>query len=174
MDRSLVSWKLAAEAEEHLARGDIARAVLDLGIALDLHVTLRADQYRLRVPGLKETSWKFYSRYETDLPRATGRSLHDAPALARALEYIHELRNNIAHNWLPRFEARNLHGRRKSRYLAEHGRRDGHVIVDPAEVEELIGLTRQILDFVDEAFRSKYGSIEAANGRDTDDMDGHG
>jgi hypothetical protein len=168
MTDSLVSWKLAAEAEEHLARGDIPRAILDLGIALDLHVTLRADQYRPQVPGLKETSWKFYSRYENDLPRATGRSLHDAPALARALEYIHELRNNIAHNWLPRFEARNLNGRRKSRYLAEHERRDGHVIVDPAEVEELIGLTRQILEFVDEAFRSKYGPIEAAEGQYTD------
>ena len=156
MNDDVVSWQLAAEAEQHLERGDMPRAILDLGIALDLHVTLRADEYRQIDPKLRQTSWKFYSRYENDLPRATGRTIHAEPELARALEYIHELRNNIAHNWLPRFEARNLGGRRKSKYLAEHQRRDGHLITNPAEVKELIALTRRILQFVDEAFRLKY------------------
>jgi hypothetical protein len=156
LNQPLASWNLLAEAEEHLARGDIPRAILDLGIALDLHVTLRADEYRQLEPRLRETSWKFYSRYETDLPHLTGRSIHDEPELAAALEYIHELRNNVAHNWLPRFEARNLNGRRRSRYLALHQQRDGHLIDDPAEVQALIGLARRILDFVDEAFRLKY------------------
>lgn len=156
MDERPVSWQLTDEAARHLARGDIPRAILDLGIALDLHVTLRMDEYRRRAPGLRETSWKFYSRYENDLPRATGRSIHDEPQLATALEYLHELRNNIAHNWLPRFEARNLAGRRRSRYLSVHREREGHLIAEPAEVAELIDLTRRILQFVDDAFQSKY------------------
>ena len=151
-----ISWQLAAEAGQHLERGDIPRAILDLGIALDLHVTLRVDEYRKIDPKLRQTSWKFYSRYEKDLLRVTGRTIHDEPELARALEYIHELRNNIAHNWLPRFDARNLGGRRRSKYLAEHQRHDGHLITDPAEVKELIALTRRILTYVDGAFRLKY------------------
>jgi len=164
MDNALASWQLIAEAETHLARGDIPRAILDLGIALDLHVTLRMDEYRPIDPELRETSWKFYSRYEADLPRATSRTVHDEPELAIALEYIHELRNNVAHNWLPRFEARNLAGRRPSRYLAEHRKRDGHLITDPSEVAELIALTRRILQFVDDAFRSKYPGVDALEG----------
>lgn len=156
MGNALASWQLVAEAESHVARNDLSRAILDLGIALDLHVTLRMDEYRRIDPKLRQTSWKFYARYESDLPRATGRTIHADPALAIALEYIHELRNNIAHNWLPRFEARNLGGRRKSRYLAAHELRDRHLITDPAEAAELIAFTRRILQFVDDAFRSKY------------------
>lgn len=160
MDETLVSWQLVAEADSHLARGDIPRAILDLGIALDLHVTLRMDEYRRIDPKLRETSWKFYARYETDLPLATARTIHAEPDLAIALEYIHELRNNIAHNWLPRFEARNLGGRRKSKYLTDHLRGEGHLVADPAEAAALIVLTRRILQFVDDAFRSKYALAE--------------
>ncbi len=48
---------------------------------------------------------------------------------------------------------------KRSKYLAEHQERDGHVIIDRAEVAELIQLTRLILEFVDEAFRAKYPGL---------------
>jgi len=155
------AFLLILDAKYHNAVRDIPRAILDTATALEVNIDSLVDQYSLRNPPLLQIDLEcksVYELYDAVLSQATGHSLYERPDLYVELEYIRELRNSIAHEWKPEFHI-SKKMKAKSRYLAQHQPRDGHVVSTTHEVESLISSGIEIIRFCIETFKTKYGNL---------------
>lgn len=155
------AWLLVLDAKYHLEVGDIAHALFDIGTALEIHVETLLEWHTAVAPALAEIDIDgvpIHRMYDEILKSATDHSLHERPDLFINLEYIRELRNAIAHQWKPEFR---IHPKRleRSRYVIEHRNRDGHVVNNRAEVEQIIEDAIEIMTHVTSLFEQKHGAI---------------
>jgi len=152
------AFLLILDARYHNAVHDIPRAILDVATALEINIDSLVNRYSLRDRTLSQIDLEnkgIYELYDAVLLQAAGHSLHERPALFADLEYIREIRNSIVHEWKPEFHvSKGL--RDRSKYLAQHQQRDGHVISTTHEVDGLIASGMEIIRFCVEAFKTKY------------------
>jgi len=151
---------LVLDAKYHSAVGDVSRAILDLATALEINIESLVNLYSSVSSSLLQLDLdvSVYKLYDAVLSQATGHSLHEKPDLYAELEYIRELRNSIAHRWKPQFQV-TAKMKDRSRYLAQHTPRDGHVISSSEELDPLIDHTQEIIKFSIDAFVAKYGKL---------------
>jgi len=152
------AWLLVLDAKYHNAVGDLPRAILDLGTALEIHIGNLIATYcgaRPAVTGLEIEGRSVYQVYDSILRQATGHSMHERPDLFVKLEYIRGLRNSITHKWKPEFQV-TQRMKKHSRYLDEHLKRDGHVVKSQEEVLALIEDTIEMLQYASELFNARY------------------
>jgi hypothetical protein len=155
------AFLLILDARYHNVVHDLPRAILDVATALEINIDSLVNHYSLRDRTLSQIDLEhkgIYQLYDEVFPQATGRSLHEKPDLYVEMEYIREIRNSIAHEWKPEFHvSEGL--RKKSKYLAQHQPRDGHVVETTQEVDSLIASGMEIIRFCIEAFKTKYGNL---------------
>lgn len=146
------AYLLVLDAEYHNLLGDINRAILDLGTALEIHVEWLIEQYKPLVSGIGDinTDGKaLWDLYDGVLIDAIGHSLREREDLFIRLEYIRGIRNSVTHEWKPVFR---ITDRFRSQYMDHHRKNDGREIRTRIEVTELIRATRDILQYVEELF----------------------
>jgi len=147
---------LILDAKYHKDMYDFNRAILDMGIALDIHIEWLLNYYSTVFPEYyelvseKNTIWDYYS---TILFSATGHKLEESENLFANLEFIRALRNSVAHEWKPSF---NIQSVRKSKYLNIHKKRNMKIIDNKEQTKEVIKFGIEILDFTESLFRIKY------------------
>lgn len=134
------AWHLVLDARYHNEIGDIPRAILDLGTALEISVPRMVELFAYSRPTLSAIDLDgpgIFGLYDQVLREATGHSLHEEPELFAKLEYIRALRNSVAHDWTPVFKITPTM-EKTSRYLKVHRPREGHRVQTKEGVSELI------------------------------------
>ncbi|MCI0551904.1 MAG: hypothetical protein L0287_13200, partial [Anaerolineae bacterium] len=120
------AWLLVLDAKYHNTIGDIERAILDIGTALDIHIERLINIYSRVDHSLAQvhTDGKtIFQMHDEILIQVTGHSLHERPELFAQLEYIRAIRNSITHRWKSEFRISPEMAR--SKYLHLHQPRDG-------------------------------------------------
>lgn len=149
ISRTNPAWHLVLDAQYHNQTGDIARAILDLGTALEINIPTLIEQFPPSHSMLQTIDIEvagIYQLYGEVLEKATGHSLHEEPRLFAKLEYIRAVRNSVTHDWNPTFKITKLL-KQKSKYLHIHEPMDGHVVDTKEEVDQLINDTIAIIRY---------------------------
>lgn len=153
---------LLIDADYHRAVGDITRAAFDIGTALEIYIEVLFDWYSIANEAVRSIEYEdrsIYWQYDQGLEMATGHSLRERQDLYMALEYIHEIRNAIAHEWKAEFRIEKSRHLPRSPYLTLHQVRDGHVLKDEAEIKQLITDAYSIMSHVAGLFEYHYGPL---------------
>lgn len=133
---------LLVDAKNHLDRWDFGHAVFDIPTALEVHIEAFLSRHK---PNKLEE--RIYAQYDGVLKDITGKSLYGEPDLSFALEYIRNVRNNIAHEGQCKFTIKYL--KRKSKHYDEFLQMGEHRIHSPGQVNQMRESAIAILDFVD-------------------------
>ena len=152
------AWHLVLDAKYNNATGDISRAILDLGTALEINIPRLIDHYSSFNSDLMQMDLEgtgIFSLYHEVLMKATGHSLHESPEMYVALEYIRGVRNSITHEWKPVFRI-TPQMESASKYIDIHRDKDGHQVETKEEVEELIDDATSIITQTIHLFQSAY------------------
>lgn len=152
------AWHLILDAKLHNQTGDIPRAILDLGTALEINIPRLVELFspgNHELQGLDVEGVNIYKLYDDILQRTTGHSLHEEPELFASLEYIRAIRNSITHDWKPVFKIspsmENFSG-----YLEIHRPKDGRTIETQDEVSDLVEDAAAIISHTIDLFEAKY------------------
>lgn len=154
------AWHLVLDAKYHNHTGDIPRAILDLGTALEINIPRLTQLFSLSHSHplqLDAEGAGIYELYDRVLKEATGHSLHEEPQLFAKLEYIRAVRNSIAHDWNPTFRV-TPQMQRASKYLHIHRPMDGHVVDSREEVARLIDDAQAIIKHTIGLFEAAFKS----------------
>lgn len=137
-----LSRMLLVDAKAHRDRWDFCHAVFDIATALEVHIEAFLSRHK---PNKLEE--RIYRQYDDVLKDITGKSLYDEPDLSFALEYIRNVRNNIAHEGQCKFTIKYLN--RKSKHYDEFLQMGEHRIHSPRQVNQMRESAIAILHFVD-------------------------
>jgi hypothetical protein len=152
------AWFLILDSKYHNATGDITHACLDLATALEINIDGLIEYYLRYDPTLSQIDLdgkNIYQKYDEIMLQVTGHSLHEQPNHFVNLEYIYAIRNSIAHTWKAEFRI-NERMRHRTRYLDKHIKREGEVIQNSAQVNELIKAAEEILSYTVNMFHAKF------------------
>ncbi|MDK2980803.1 MAG: hypothetical protein PWQ55_1150 [Chloroflexota bacterium] len=147
---------LLLDAKYHNMMNDFNRAILDIGIAVEIHIEWLLNYYSKSDISLlslftENTSiWDFYKKV---LKKATGYSLEENEDIYIAFESLRYLRNSVAHEWKPRILVDTIKDvGRRSKHLEEDG-----LIVDSREkMDDFINRAEMIVHHVEQLFTNKY------------------
>jgi len=140
--RIQLSRMLLVDAKNHLDRRDFCHAVFDIATALEVHIEAFLSRHK---PNKLEEG--IYTQYDHVLKDITGKSLYDEPDLSFALEYIRNVRNNIAHEGQCKFTIKHLN--RKSKHYDQFLQMGEHRIHSPRQLNQMRESAIAILDFAD-------------------------
>ena len=147
---------LLLDAKYHNIMEDFNRAILDIGIALEIHVEWRLNQYSYIERGLSELisdNNSICDYYKDILAKATVRSLLENEDLFMNLEYLRYLRNSVVYEWKPICKDSEIS---KSNFMSKHKERNYSIINSKERVEILINMANEILSFTQNLFKQKF------------------